>query len=370
MILLSLKVATAMIMGRVICIRVLLAIIYSFSDKMSLITSHYTGFYPDGSPEYEYTLSSGNGNWTGLVGALQFLSESTDEDFASGVANRIDLSKFLKDSVVQSFMLAGDFMIQNGNNFNLYHSDNPSYPLQFSNFANDFDEEFSFNAPGEPSDDPYVLKWILKDPSTAIPFMSRVFSINSYYQKWLFYYSSFLTIMDAKTTPQLPWTRYDALRQFLLPWVEQDLLWQIDTNNDADDFNYSAMNNTYNLGWRYNNVAPQITCMQDQPTADLALSVCNDVPVDNSNSSPSASSKHNGPSAGSIVGIVIGCLAAIAIALYVFKVRKGALDGSMAAKGDNAVTSAGKSTQPSLQPSMQPSTQPSTTEMKNADHNI
>ena len=297
-----------MIMGRVICIRVLLAIIYSFSDKMSLITSHYTGFYPDGSPEYEYTLSSGNGNWTGLVGALQFLSESTDEDFASGVANRIDLSKFLKDSVVQSFMLAGDFMIQNGNNFNLYHSDNPSYPLQFSNFANDFDEEFSFNAPGEPSDDPYVLKWILKDPSTAIPFMSRVFSINSYYQKWLFYYSSFLTIMDAKTTPQLPWTRYDALRQFLLPWVEQDLLWQIDTNNDADDFNYSAMNNTYNLGWRYNNVAPQITCMQDQPTADLALSVCNDVPVDNSNSSPSASSKHNGPSAGSIVGIVIGCL--------------------------------------------------------------
>lgn len=169
--------------------------------------------------------------------------------------------------------MSEDGFIGQGNNYYFYHSNNKDLPLQFSQFNNDFDEEFSFDSLGSPNSDPNVMNFILVDPiddseddslnppKKYNPFIQRVLAIEYLYHQFLNYYKEFLTIYNYNSLQQ-PSDRYNALLQFTFPWVQKDKIWQIGTGNTANNFMYAAMNNSYNLNWRNNNVAEQLICLE------------------------------------------------------------------------------------------------------------
>ena len=77
-------------------------------------------------PLFWYELSEGeNGDWAGFVELLNFFSSSTDAEFSSSIADRVELSSLLRMMIVESFMLATDNLAGGGNYYAYHRTSSP-----------------------------------------------------------------------------------------------------------------------------------------------------------------------------------------------------------------------------------------------------
>lgn len=259
-----------------------------------------------------YDQSNGDGDWADLVSFLQFLNQSSDQQFLDSLEARVDVPSLLKQMVVESFMLSTDNLAQ-GANYYMYALQDQGQGQGGTTVAAaggrqgadligswkddtqkwkviefDFDECFRFDEETHlPEDDelpPNVFDFFTfanMDPGykEKDPLLCRMLAIDRFNETYKSYYRLFLesvfeagrrernpdadlTVSNSDTagTNQVksPVDRYKSYLQLILSWVNRDRLWQISFGVSADEFVLDAVRTMANLERRYKDVNSQL----------------------------------------------------------------------------------------------------------------
>ena len=210
-----------------------------------------------------YDQSDGNGDWTSFIQWLAFLSTSTDAEFEAKIGDYLHIKSLLKQMVVESFMLSSD-NLASGNNYYLYNRvDSKGQPtLEWQVIEFDFDESFVFDhTTGLPEQESDVFAFFAKPETSSEynPLLSRLLGIAEHNATFAEYYNTFLDGVFGSASAQQPTVRYSALQQFIQPWVDKDLLWQMSFGVTPEQFTLDAQWTIDNLPKRYAEVRAQVT---------------------------------------------------------------------------------------------------------------
>lgn len=210
-----------------------------------------------------YDQSDGNGDWTSFIQWLEFINTSSDAEFESKIGDYLHIKSLLKQMVVESFMLSSD-NLSSGQNYYTYNraDDQGRATLEWQVIEFDFDECFAFDrATGLPeSQEPNVFAYFVlpETSSEHNPLLSRLLSIPEHNASYVEYYNTFLDGVFGSGSAQQPTARYSALQQFVQPWVDRDLLWQMSFGMTPDQFTLDAQWTIDNLPKRYADVKAQV----------------------------------------------------------------------------------------------------------------
>jgi hypothetical protein len=210
-----------------------------------------------------YEQRSGNGDWTDLVDFFAYLNQSTDNEFAETIEDRMYTDQLLRNMIVESFMLGTDGMTRNGRNYNLYHLQDDKHPKRFTVMDYDFDLSFEFKDDGTPYiGNQYldVFGFFVRAPTTKNynPLVNRLLAISKYNSTYLSMYSQFTEGLFGSLSPKQPSILHGERMNFILPWVQKDRMFYLSSGMTVEEFVRKAEITCQKLNERYVNITMQI----------------------------------------------------------------------------------------------------------------
>jgi hypothetical protein len=211
-----------------------------------------------GVPMIFYEQCDGNGYWQDLIDWLYYFNTTSLTQFDETVEAYLDVSSILKQMIVESFLMAED-NFEDGQNFYTYHHDSSINKKKWSIIEFDFDECFKKDNSVNNSIWDFFANHLDEGYySAANPVITNLLLSSKYKSQFISYYKKFLSTLFGLNSSEIPSKRFNIMKKFITPWLEQDKSWLMSFDMTMDQFNYDASDTEARLIARYENVLSQL----------------------------------------------------------------------------------------------------------------
>lgn len=212
-----------------------------------------------GVPMIFYEQSDGNGDWQDLIDWLYYFNTTSLAEFDETIEEYLDTSSILKQMIVESFLIAED-NFEDGQNFYTYHHDSSTNKNKWSIIEFDFDECFSEdNSVNQSVFNDFFISHLDEGTYGAInPVITNLLLSTKYKSQFILFYKIFLTTLFGVDSKEIPSVRYNIMKKFISPWLQQDKSWMMSFDVTMEEFNYDASNTEVRLIARYENVLKEM----------------------------------------------------------------------------------------------------------------